>query len=153
MSTTPVLGMTEMEESQSSKYVTFNEAINTLESSMPALVASVLCDMQNGDGKTNIYTVPTGKKFIPVFAVIRSPDASLAGGVDFDMGDGANADTWVNTIDLSGLTASTDFYIVSGLSAKFTIFDAADVFGIKPVTGATADAQATIDLFGYLYDA
>jgi hypothetical protein len=43
--------------------------------------------------------------------------------------------------------------VVSNDNAEFTIYDAADVFGIKPITGATADADATIDVFGYVYDA
>jgi hypothetical protein len=109
--------------------------------------------MQNGDPKTTIYTVGPGLKAILFFAVVRNPTASLAGGTDFDFGDGANADTWVNAVDLSGMTATTDSYAVSGLSAKYTILDAGDAWGIKPVTGATLDADATIDLFGYEYTA
>jgi hypothetical protein len=108
--------------------------------------------MQNGEVKTNLYTVPTGKKALITHGVVRNPRASLAGGTDFDFGDGANADTWVNTVDLSSMTATTDYYVVDGSGTKYTIFDAGDIFGIKPVTGATADAQATIEVFGYLID-
>jgi hypothetical protein len=117
------------------------------------LLDSGVAGMQAGDPKTTIYTVPPGRKAVPVLAVVRNPTASLADGIDFDFGDGANADTWVNTVDLSGLTAATDSYVVSGLGAKYTILDAGDEWGIKPVTGATADATATIDLFGYEFDA
>ena len=118
-----------------------------------ALLASATADLQNGDGKTTLFTVPTGKKAIITHCIVRGPDASLAGGTDFDFGDGANADTWKNTVDLSSMTSTTDYMVVEGNNAKYTIFDAADAFGVKPVTGATADATATIDVFGYLYDA
>lgn len=113
-------------------------------------LASVSAGMQTADGKTNLYTVPTGKSCIVTHVIIRNPTASLAGGTDFDLGDGANADTWKTTIDLSGLTATTDCIIINNTS-KFTVFDAGDVFGIKPATGATADADATVEVFGYLF--
>lgn len=116
------------------------------------LLASGTANMQNGDGKSTIYTVPAGKKAVVTHVVVRNPTASLADGNDFDFGDGANADTWTTTVDLSGLTAATDCIILSN-AAKFTIFDAADAFGVKPATGATADADATIDVFGYEFDA
>ena len=118
-------------------------------------LASATVNLQNGDGKSTIYTVPAGKKMIVTHVIIRSPTASLADGTDFDLGDGANADTWRNAISLTTLTASTDFIVIPSVAAtpvKYTIFDAGDEFGIKPVTGATADADATAELFGYLYD-
>ncbi len=113
------------------------------------LLGSAVVGMQNGDGKGDIYTVPEGHKDAVTHIKVRNPTASLAGGTDFDFGDGANADTWKNTVDLSGMTATTDYYFVEGNNAKYTEFDAGDVFGVKPVTGATADADATIEVFGH----
>lgn len=119
-----------------------------------ALLASVSgAGLQNGDGKTILYTVPPGRKAVVSHCAVRQPTASLAGGTDFDLGDGANADTWKNTVDLSSMTATTDYMVVEGNNAKYTVFDAGDEFGVKPVTGATADAEATIDVFGYEFDA
>lgn len=119
-----------------------------------SLLASVSAvGLQNGDGKTDLFTVPPGKKCVISHCVVRNPNASLAGGTDFDFGDGANADTWKNTVDLSSMTATTDYMVVEGNNAKYTVFDAGDVFGVKPVTGATADAEGTVDIFGYLCDA
>jgi hypothetical protein len=114
-------------------------------------VASETVGMQNGDGKSILYTVPADKSFIPTHIIIRNPTASLADGNDYDIGDGVDADTWKTAIDLSSLTVATDCIVISNDNSKFTIFDAADEFGIKPVTGATADADATVDVFGYLF--
>jgi triacylglycerol esterase/lipase EstA (alpha/beta hydrolase family) len=116
------------------------------------LLASSTVNLQAGDSKTDIYTVPASKKMIVTRVVIRNPSDSMAGGTDFDLGDGANADTWVNAVDLSGL-GTAQYRVISGDNANFAVFDAADVFGIKPVTGATADVTATAELFGYLYNA
>lgn len=116
------------------------------------LLASGTVALQNGDSKSTVYTVPTGKKAIISHCIIRNPTASLAAGTDYDIGDGASADTWQTAIDLSGLTASTDCLIISNTS-KFTVFDAGDTFGIIPVTGATLDAEATMDIFGYEFAA
>lgn len=123
----------------------------SLKENAVTLLANATVNLQNADGKSTIYTVPSGKSMIAMFVVIRNPTASLAGGTDFDLGDGANADTWVNTVDLSTMTATTDFYVIDGSGTKYTVFDAGDVFGIKPVTGATLDADATAELFGYLF--
>jgi hypothetical protein len=116
------------------------------------LLASTTVHLQNGDPKSIAYTVPVGKKAIPVLIVIRNPTASLADGTDFDIGDGVTADTWTTAVNLSTLTAVTDCIPIE-VGAKFTIFDAGDEFGIIPVTGATADADATMDVFGYEFDA
>ena len=114
-----------------------------------SLLGSAVADVQNGDGKTTCYTVPIGKSAIITHVVVRNPSGSLAGGTDFDLGDGASANTWKNTVDLSSMTATTDYMVVEGNNAKYTIFDAGDTFGIIPVTGATSDTTATVDVFGY----
>ena len=118
------------------------------------LLATVTVNLQNGDSKSTAYTVPTNKKAIVTHVIIRNPTASLAGGTDFDIGDGANADTWKTTIDLSGMTGTEDYMVIDNNNAVIAaVFDAGDAFGILPVTGATADADATMDVFGYEFDA
>ena len=117
-----------------------------------ARLASVTADMQNGDGATSLYTVPSGKKFIPTAVVIRSPSGSLAGGTDYDIGNtNSPPDQWKTTIDLSGMTATTDVMVLTNDNSKFTIYDAADVLTLTVNTGATADTTATVDVFGYIY--
>ena len=115
-----------------------------------SVLAIATVDLKAGDGKTTIYTVPVGYKMIPFAVIIRNPTASLAGGTDFDLGDGASANTWLNAVNLAGMTATTDFFIISSDNIKYTEFDAGDAFGIIPVTGATLDAQATAILIGML---
>ncbi len=102
--------------------------------------------------KNTLYTVPTGKTAYVTSVVIREPSASLAGGTDYDFGTGANADTWRQTVDLSSMTtADTDYMVISGADVtKYTDNAAAAVFGIKPITGSTGAATATIDVFGFL---
>lgn len=115
-----------------------------------AQLAIATVNLQAGDGKSTIYTVPAGYKMIPIAVIIRNPTASLAGGTDFDLGDGADADTWLNAVNLATMTATTDFFIISSDNVKYTEFDAGDEFGIKPATGATLDADATAILLGIL---
>jgi len=103
-------------------------------------------------GKTVLYTVPTGKTFYPVFVVVREPSASMAGGTDYDFGTGANADTWRQAVDLSSMTTpGTDYMVIAGADiTKYTDCAATSEFGIKVITGTTADCTATIDVFGFL---
>ncbi len=102
--------------------------------------------------KTTLYTVPTGKTFYPMFVVIRESSADMSGGTDYDLGTGANADTWRQTVDLSSMTTlATDYMVIAGADVtKYTDCAAASVFGIKVITGTTAACTATIDVFGFL---
>ncbi|MCE5324950.1 MAG: hypothetical protein LLG01_00900 [Planctomycetaceae bacterium] len=111
------------------------------------LLGSAVADMQAGDAKTTVYTVPAGKSAIVTMVIVRNPSDTLLGGSDFDLGDGANADTWKQNNDLTSMTATTDCIVIFP-AAKFTVFDAGDAFGIKPGTGATADATATVMVYG-----
>jgi len=117
-----------------------------------AIVASVPSVDMKTAGANTLYTVPTGKVFYPVMVVIRDPSASMAGGTDYDIGTGANCDTWRQTVDLSSMTTSgTDFMVIHGADVtKYTECAAASVFGIKVITGTTAACTATIDVIGYL---
>jgi len=118
---------------------------------LAVLGGPVTVDLKDGDGKTTIYTVPVGYAMVPFGVIIKNPTASLAGGTDFNLGDGASADTWLNAVNLATMTATTDFYIIVSNGVKYTVYDAGDAFGIIPVTGATADAQATAILLGMLF--
>jgi len=117
------------------------------------LLGSAVVDMQNGDSKTTAYNVPAGLTAIITKVIIRSPSGSLASGStgDFDIGSGANADTWLQTINLDTLTAVTDYMVITSENQKYTMEAAGAAFGIKPITGATANVTATMDVWGYLF--
>lgn len=108
-------------------------------------------DMQTAT-KTTLYTVPSGYVFYPFAVCVRDPSASMAGGTDYDIGTGANADTWRQTVDLSSMTtSSTDYMFITGADVtKYKECAAADAFGIKVITGTTAACTANIDVFGFL---
>jgi hypothetical protein len=143
-----------MTEGQSAKHTLFNTNIDAIEKAAIVKVASVTVGMQTADGQQALYTVPTGCKFIPFMIVVRDPTGSLAGGTAFGFGDDSPATNWKSGVDLSGFTAgSGNALIITPPSGSFTIYDAADVFDINPATGATADVDATIDVFGWVYDA
>lgn len=120
------------------------------------LTLSILSTTSGVDMKTvqknDLYTVPTGKTAYIVLVVIREPSATLSGGTDYDVGTGAAADTWRQTVNLSSMTtANTDYMVIAGADVtKYTDSAAASVFGIKPITGSTGAATATIDVIGFL---
>jgi len=104
--------------------------------------------------KTTVYTVPPGKVAIISHIVIRNPSASMAGGTDYDFGSGANADTWKQTVNLSSLTTlNTDSIVLDGNNTKFAEEAAAAAIGVKVITGSSAACTATIDIFGFEFDA
>ncbi len=121
------------------------------EDSISRLSTTTGVDMKTAQ-KNTLYTVPTGKTAYVTHVVIREPSASMSGGTDYDIGTGANADTWRQTINLSSMTTlATDYMVITGADVtKYTDNAAAAVFGIKVITGTTAACTATIDVFGFL---
>jgi len=107
-------------------------------------------DMQTAAAKTELYTVPTGSVAYITNIIVRTPSATLAGGTDYDFGTGALCDTWKQTVDLSSMTATTDYMVIDSENTKYTISAAGSVIGIYVNTGSTGAATATIDVFGYL---
>lgn len=117
-----------------------------------AYLAEATVNLKNGDSKTTVYTVPTGKEAFIFAVLIHSPSGSLAGGTDFDIGSGTNATSWMQNVDLSGMTAVTDYRWLFSMGI-YTTEAAAGTFGIKPITGATADVTATMVVLGMEIDA
>jgi len=117
------------------------------ENAIALLISVPAVDMSTGT-KEDLYTVPTGKKCIVTHVVVRSASGAL--GADNDFGDGAAANTWLQTVNLSTVGAN-EYYVIESNNTAYTIFDAGDVFGVLPIAG-TAET-ATIDVFGYLFDA
>ncbi|GAG70257.1 unnamed protein product [marine sediment metagenome] len=111
-----------------------------------SLLGTAVLDMKTS-AKVVAYTVPAGKTAMIMAYVIHSPTASLAGGTDYDLGSGANADTWLQAVNLAAMTA-TDDYIVITDTTKYTIEAAAAEIGLKPITGSTLAANATVEIWG-----
>lgn len=114
-------------------------------------LGSSIVPVQAGDPVSTVYTVPTGKTAVITRVVARGPTASLANGTSFSFGSGANRNSWKTAVDLSTMTAATDYMTLAADGVKHTLEAAGATFGVKPVTGATADAEVTVDVFGYEY--
>lgn len=101
-------------------------------------------DMKTAASVT-LFTVPTGKTFIPVSVIIRNNSASLAGGTSYSF------TTWRATVDLSGMTVTTGYRVLESVdNTTYTAIAAGGTFQITVTTGSTAACTATIDVFGYL---
>lgn len=126
--------------------------ISALNENAITKLASVTGVDMKTSGKTTLYSVPAGKTLYVTEVVVREPSASLAGGTDYDLGTGANCDTWRQAVDLSSMTTpGTDYMVIRGADVtKYTESAAASEFGIKVITGSTGAATATVDIFGFL---
>lgn len=113
------------------------------------LLASTSVDMKTA-GVTSIYTVPQGFTLYVHNVVVRDPTNSLAGGTDYDFGDTTNSNYFKQTVDLSSMTDTENYYIISADDAVAKHINAGESFDIEVITGSTASATANIDLFGYL---
>jgi len=123
------------------------------------LMASTQINAQT-TSKQTLFTVPTGKTFIPIKVVARKPSATLAGMTNFSLGGNANADDWLQQISLNAFTATTDYGEIEQpvqaagppiAPTKKTEYAAGTAFGIKITTGSTGAATVYFDVFGYLY--
>lgn len=113
------------------------------------LLSSTSVDMKTV-ATTSIYTVPLGYTLYITHIVVRDPTGSLAGGTDYDFGDSTNSNYFKETVDLSALTGSEDYEIVTSTDTAHTHINETESVDVVVVTGSTDSANATIDLFGYL---
>lgn len=102
-------------------------------------------------GETTLFAVPAGKTFLPFAVVVRNNSASLAGGTDYDFGAASGASTWLQSVDLSTMTATTtNRWLLSVTNTSYTPIPGGANFVIKVSTGSTLAATAVFDVFGYL---
>lgn len=108
----------------------------------------------SGTGQTTLYTVPTGKIFIPVMAILRAGADAGASVVTFGR-VGALTD-FLGAQTLGNINASGDMAILqpvpNATPVQLKMYAAAVVFQID-VTTADGGATNYVDLFGYLVDA
>jgi len=108
----------------------------------------------NAVAATTLYTVPVGKLFIPVVAVVRAgADAALT---DVTFGRVGALTDWLDTKQLDNLDAAGDQCRLQPTNSEpaptLKTYAAGVVFQIN-VTVAQGGASNKVDLFGYLIDA
>ncbi len=103
---------------------------------------------------TSLYTVPTGKTFIPDHIVIRVT-AFTSGGKSVHAiasfgGNSATYDDFLNSVTYT--IAAADVWIRDGVDNSALVTQAAaDVFSMAIETGSNATLETwAIDVFGYL---
>ena len=103
---------------------------------------------------TSLYTVPTGKTFIPDHIVIRVT-AFTSGGKSVQAiasfgGNSATFDDFLNTITYT--VAAADVWIRDSVDNSALVTQAAgDVFSMSIETGSDATLETwAVDVFGYL---
>lgn len=117
------------------------------------LLGTAVADMQNAAAKTTIYTVPEGKSAIITKVVIHSPDGSLAGGLQYNLGSGVACSTWRQNINCNLMVNTTDYMVVHSRAVPpqvYTLEAEGNEIGIIPVIGTAGIRTATVSVFGYL---
>jgi hypothetical protein len=105
---------------------------------------------------TELYSVPVGKTFIPMFVVIRVT-AFTAGGKAVQAvasfgGNSATYDDFLNTVTYT--VAAVDTFQIDRVADATEVVTqaAADSFRISIETGSDATTETwAVDLFGYLF--
>ncbi len=123
-----------------------------------ALVSSTASFDFNDTADHVLYTVPTGKSFIPTMLVIRSLSANMTSAV-FSAGLSTAKTDFVATITCSGANGTTKVLVIrpdynatpAAGSGLMTIIPAGSTFVIDMLTAAGVACTGTVDLFGYLF--
>lgn len=109
--------------------------------------------------ETVLYTVPTGKKFYPMFVLMNEITASMATCVvTFGKGGGA-CDEFRGDVTLTYLNGTTKYAIIHMQNATRNIPDggvvltAGQSFSIEVTTADADGGYADIDVFGILKNA
>lgn len=104
-----------------------------------------------------LYTVPTGKSFIPTLIVIHTLTGDMNVAV-FSAGLSTAKTDFVATITCSGADGITKILVIrpdynatpAAGSGLMTIIPAGSTFVIDMLTAAGVACKGTVDLFGYL---
>lgn len=111
----------------------------------------------NDTADHTLYTVPTGKSFIPTMIVIHSLSGTMSAAV-FSAGISTAKTDFVATITCSGANGTTKILVIrpnysatpAAGSGLMTIIPAGSTFVIDMLTAAGVACTGTVDLFGYL---
>jgi hypothetical protein len=110
--------------------------------------------------ETVLYTVPSGKKAIPVFVVARTFDEAVDESVITLGKSGGDCDEFLGNQTLTNITAGfADEALIlqpipNATPVAALILDAAEEFAVEITTQETTGAATCImDVWGYEYDA
>ena len=114
----------------------------------------------NDASSQEIYRVPTGKSFIPLFVVARNPSGDLSGGagiVSLFFGFDGGVSDWnaPQSMSTTDFTQTSHFKVFpqefgSGFSVS-VIGAAGDRFRVKVDSTFGSAATLIFDVFGYLF--
>ena len=116
-----------------------------------SLLSRTVCDMKTV-AENPLFTVPAGKVLRIDKVVVHSATASLAGGTDYDIGNIGTLD-WKTAVNLSTITTAVLSLEVPAGATVLPTFAAGVTISIKPITGSTLAANATVELYGTLHNA
>jgi hypothetical protein len=119
------------------------------------LVATTTGIDATSTGSTELFTVPSGKTFIPVLVVIRITSFTVGSkatqAVASFGGNSATYDDFLNSITYT-VTGSGNFIQDSNENTELTVQASGDSFRIIIETASDATAEVwAVDWFGYLY--
>ena len=106
-----------------------------------------------------LYTDPTGKICIPMFVVIHSADASMATCVITLGTAGGSCDEFRGDVTLTNIDGTTKYAIIASQDTVRNtpdggvVLTAAEVFALEITTADADGGTATVDTFGYIFDA
>jgi len=120
------------------------------------MVARVESVNLNAVAATTLYTVPTGKIFVPHYVVIRelSDDANTA---KLTLGQTGDKDDFLGEQTLSGLDAAGAAGILmpvpNATTVKIIEYTEGEIFCVDVTAAAGAACTCTLEVFGTLMDA
>ena len=107
----------------------------------------------------DLYTVPIGKVCIPMFVVVHSADASMATCViTLGVGDG-DCNEFRGDVTLTNVDGTTKYAIIASQDSVRNTPDggvmltAGKIFALEITTADADGGTATVDTFGYIFDA
>ena len=121
-----------------------------------SLLASVAAVDLNSVAFNSLYQCAPGKKWIPVAVVPRNLSADAASATA-TFGESASQTDFLGTQTLSNLSAAGKAAILQPIPNATPVaiveYDEDDDFGIDVTQAAGSACTATLDVFGYEYDA
>lgn len=122
---------------------------------MPFLLSSTAAVDLNAVATTNLYTVPTDKKLVVMFVVLRVLSADAALTVATFGQTGAKTD-FLGAQTLSGLDAAGECGILQPVPNATTVagveYTEGEIFCIDVTTAAGGACTCTLDVYGTLAD-